>query len=65
MWNRYRDAFESTGAFDEDALEFVSDMPRSHLITNDPLSYLKICQQISVCIRKFNTISILGCNSTM
>ena len=48
------------------ALEFVSDLARrSRLITNDPLSYLIICQQISVCIQNFNTISILGCHSTM
>ena len=59
-------AFESTGAFGQDALEFVSDLARrSRLITNDPLSYLKICQQISVCIQNFNTISILGCHSTL
>ena len=59
-------AFESTGAFGQDALEFVSDLARrSRLITNDPLSHLKICQQISVCIQNFNTISILLCHSTM
>ena len=35
-------AFESTGAFGQDALEFVNDLTRrSCLITDDPLSYLK------------------------
>ena len=55
-------AFESTGAFGEDALYFIKEVAkRSRSITKDPLSYLKLCQQISVCIQNFNAASILGC----
>ena len=53
-------AFESTDAFGKDALNFIREVAkRSRNITKDPLSYLKLCQQISVCIQFFNTASIL------
>ena len=56
-------ALESTGVFGQDALDFIHDVAkRSRLITSDPLSYLKICQCISVCIQNFNAMSILGCS---
>ena len=57
-------AFESTGAFGSDALDFIHDLAkRARLISSDPLSYLKLCQQISVCIQNFNAVSVLGCCS--
>ena len=56
-------ALKSTGVFGQDALDFICDVAkRSRLITNDPLSYLKICQHISVCIQNFNAMSFLGCS---
>ena len=56
-------ALESTGVFGQDALDFIHDVAKcSRLITNDPLSYLKICQRISVCIQNVNAMSILGCS---
>ena len=55
-------AFESTGALGQDALDFVYDLAkRCRRLSYDPLSYLKLCQRISVCIQNFNAISILGC----
>ena len=53
-------AFESTGVFGQDALDFFHDLA-SHMrtLTNDPLTYLKLCQQISVGIQNYNTTSIL------
>ena len=55
-------AFESTGAFGSDALDFIHDLAkRVRLISSDPLSYLKLCQQIGVCIQNFNAVSALGC----
>ena len=57
-------AFESTGAFGSDTLDFIHDLAkRARLISSDPLSYLKLCQQISVCIQNFNAVSVLGCCS--
>ena len=42
-------AFESTGAFGQDAPDFVHDLgKRSRRLSHDPLSYLKLCQRISV-----------------
>ena len=55
-------AVESSGSFGRDALSFFHDLSmRTRQITKDPLSYLKLCQQISACIQRFNTSSILGC----
>ena len=55
-------ALESSGFFGKDALGFITDIARrSRALTKDPLSYLKLCQQISVCIQNFNCASILGC----
>ena len=57
-------AFESTGVFGQDALDFFHDLAnrtRTRTLTNDPLAYLKLCQRISVCIQNYNTTSILGC----
>ena len=50
-------AFETTGTFGKDALEFIHDLPvprRSRLISKDPLEYLKLSQRISVCIQNSN-----------
>ena len=55
-------AFESTGAFGQDALDFVHDLAKPcRRLSYDLLSYLKLYQRISVCIQNFNAISILGC----
>ena len=54
-------AFESSGVFGQDALSFFKDLAcRSRAITQDPLSYIKLCQRVSVTIQNFNTASILG-----
>ena len=56
-------AFETTGAFSQDALNFIGDLAkRIRQISHDPLSYLKICQRISICIQNFNADSFLGCS---
>ena len=56
-------SFETTGAFGRDALDFIRDLiKRIRQISHDPLSYLKICQRISMCIQSFNAVSILGCS---
>ena len=56
-------AFESTGVFGKDALTLIKDIAhRSRLITHDQLSYLKLCQRLSICIQNFNCASILGCS---
>ena len=55
-------AFESTGVFGQDALDFFYDLAqRSRCIMHDPLTYLKLCQKISVCMQNFNAVSINGC----
>ena len=57
-------AFASTGALGSDALDFIHDLAKcTRLISSDPLSYLKLCQQVSVCIQNFNAVSVLGCCS--
>ena len=57
-------AVESTGSFGQDAMRFFHELARrTRSETKDPLSYLKLCQKISVCIQRFNSISILGCCS--
>ena len=54
-------AFESTGVFGQDAPDFFHELSRrSRLLTNDPLSYLKLCQRISVCMQNYNAVSIKG-----
>ena len=55
--------FESTGVFGKDALLLTKEIARrSRLVTYDQLSYLKLCQHLSVCIQNFNCASILGCS---
>ena len=55
-------AFESTGVFGQDALDFFYDLAqRSRCITHNPLPYLKLCQKISVCMPNFNAVSSNGC----
>ena len=58
-------AFETTGVFGKDAALFLKELgncTRSH--TSDPLSYLRLCQRISVTIQRFNCTAILGtCNN--
>ena len=57
-------AVESAGCFGKDALDFFLDLSRRiKSISKDPQSYLKLCQKISVCIQRFNSVSILGCSS--
>ena len=57
-------AVESAGSIGKDALDFLHDLGRrTRSKTKDPLSYLKLCQ-ISVCIQRFNSVSVLGCSST-
>ena len=44
-------ALESTGVFGQDAAAFFKDLGnRTRTHTGDPLSYLKLCQRISVII---------------
>ena len=58
-------AVESAGSIGKDALDFLHDLGRrTRSKTKDPLSYLKLCQKISVCIQRFNSVSVLGCSST-
>ena len=58
-------AVESAGSIEKDALDFLHDLGRrTRSKTKDPLSYLKLCQKISVCIQRFNSVSVLGCSST-
>ena len=55
-------AFETSGVFGSDALQFVREIAtRSRYVTKNPLAYLKLCQQISVCIQNFNSACIMGC----
>ena len=57
-------AIESAGSFGKDALSFFHELARrTRAQSKDPLSYLKICQRISVCMQRFNTYSILACCS--
>ena len=58
-------AIESSGSFGKDALDFLHDLSRRiRQKSKDPQSYLKLCQKISVCIQRFNSVSVLGCSST-
>ena len=58
-------AVESAGSFGKDALDFLSELGRrTRLKTKDPLSYLKLCQNLSMCIQRFDTVFILGCSCT-
>ena len=55
-------ALESSGVLGRDALDFLTNIARwSKSVTKDPLTYLKLCQQISVCVQNFNCASIMGC----
>jgi hypothetical protein len=57
-------AFESTGVFGNDTRLLIKEIARrSRLVTHDQLSYIKLCQRISICIQNFNCASILGCLS--
>ena len=58
-------AVESAGSIGKDALDFLHDLGRcTRSKTKDPLSYLKLCQKISILIQRFNSVSVLGCSST-
>ena len=58
-------AVESAGSIGKDALDFLHDLRScTRLKTKDPLSYLKLCQKISIFIQRFNSVSVLGCSST-
>ena len=49
---------ESSGSIGKDALKFLHELDRrTRCKTKDPLSYLKLCQKISVCIQRFNSVS--------
>ena len=57
-------AVESSGSFGKDALDFLHELgKRTRCKNKDPLSYLKLCQKINVCIQKFNSVTVLGCSS--
>ena len=58
-------AVESAGSIGKDTLKFLHDLRRcTRSKTKDPLSYLKLCQKISVCIQRSNSVSVLGCSPT-
>ena len=57
-------AIESAGSFGKDALSIFHELARrTRVRSKDPLSYLQICQRISVCVQRSNTYSILACCS--
>ena len=46
----------------EDTITFLNQLAtRLRLQSEDPLEYLKLCQQISVCTQNFNCAYVLGC----
>ena len=50
-------ALKTAGAFSDDALAFFGELgKRTKEATDDPLSYHKLCQRISVTVQKFNCI---------
>ena len=49
-------AVESAGSIGKDALDLHDLGRRTRSKTKDPLSYLKLCQKISVCIQRFNCL---------
>ena len=54
-------AIETSGVFGGEALAFFKDIGyRMRSKTQDPQSFLHLCQQISVCIQQFNSVSVLG-----
>ena len=54
-------AVESSGVLGEESESFLRDLGKcTRIRSGDPLSYLKICQRISVTIQKFNAVAILG-----
>ena len=56
-------AIESTGVFSRDAAMFFRDLAnRSRTQTDDSQAYLKLCQQISVTVQRFNCTAVLGSN---
>ena len=56
-------AIESTGVFGRDAAMFFRDLAnRSRTQTGDSQAYLKLCQQISVTVQRFNCTAVLGSN---
>ena len=54
-------AIETSGVFGGEALAFFKDIGyRMRSKTQDPQSFFHLCQQISVCIQQFNSVSVLG-----
>ena len=54
-------AIETSGTFGDEALAFFKEIGhRLRFKTQDPQSFFQLCQRISVCVQKFNCVSILG-----
>ena len=54
-------AIETSGAFGDDTLAFLKEVGyRLRSKSQDPQSFHQLCQQISVCLHKFNSICVLG-----
>ena len=54
-------AIETSGVFGEKALAFFREIGKClRLKTNDPQSLFHLCQRISVYVKKFNCVSVLG-----
>ena len=58
-------AIETSGVFGDEALAFFKELGY-HLRskTQDSQSFHQICQRISVCMQRFNSVSILGSSAT-
>ena len=56
-------AVESSGSIGKYTLEFLHELGKcTRCKTKDSLTFLKLYQKISVCIRRFNSVSVLGCS---
>ena len=58
-------AIETSGVFGNEALAFFKELGyRLRSKTQDSQSFHQICQRISVCMQRFNSVSILGSSAT-
>jgi hypothetical protein len=54
-------AIETSGVFGDEAMRFLKEVGhRIRSMTQDPQSFHYLCQQISVCVQKFNSVCVLG-----
>ena len=54
-------AIETSGVFGDEALALFREIGlRLRSRTHEPQSFHQICQRISVCMQKFNSVSVLG-----